>query len=561
MSADVLESPSLDDSGRWISARRVAVTAGAAILVGCVLVIAADPIARDFLARLLPHRGEISSRGTNFRRYQDVAPSVVRRTGIVLMVVGAAAGLAHYVDAHRRSMERASSSWLREAAPVAVIALTGVWYGWLASPHNAYPSNARFHWVDYLTWDSDNYFYAAGRLPHLLFYDQPHVWQAINAMIIATLLCALGRRWRISTVALTLMTATPAIASNLLLFANTAEDVLLNTAILLGTILAAYHRRPVAVGVMLGLAVLGRPSFIVLFGVLPAAEFVWALRRERRLSEAIHRTDWRYIATATATAVGFTAVAQTLFTVLGRRYMFTRGRIIDTGPLESQTPIEVDGFSISAFSGVFAWHALWVMPAVLLLGSLAAVWNARRYPRPEEPAVYFVALSAVGVLLLHESQPLNYYNVRYLTYVWPFLLVLAWHAFARMRQHHLPQRAAVLALLVLGVMVLPVDPIGVKRNVENRAETELLAVRSDVEDLGAGRPVALTFGAKSTQNFMAYVLRTNRALIALQPDQLEAGSLVVSLREDPAFEREPDLQTESIVMWVATTSDVGSSRD
>jgi hypothetical protein len=55
---------------------------------------------------------------------------------------------------------------------------------------------------------------------------------------------------------------------------------------------------------------------------------------------------------------------------------------------------------------------------------------------------------------------------------------------------------------------------------------------------------------------MAYVLRTNRANIDLRTSEFEPGSLVVSLRGEPAFERSPDFETDSILMWIATPSDV-----
>jgi hypothetical protein len=537
--------------------RRTVVAVAAAVAFGALLVLAARPLAIDLLARLIPWRGEISSSGTNYRRYDLVAPTVVRRTGAAIMAAGALAIVAHCVAARAPHTDREDPRWFRLGGPGVVVVATGCWYGWLAHPHNAYPSNARYHWVDYLTWDSDNYFYAAGRIPHLLFYDAPFLWQAINVMILASLLWAFARRLELSTAATIMLTATPAIASNLLLFADTSEDVLLNTTLLIGTMLAAASRRPIVLGVMLGLAVLGRPSFGVLFAAVPAAEYLWAVRRDRHLVVALRRTDWRYVGLCLATAVGFTVVAQSAFTMLGRRYLLTDGRLVALGALERQEAIEVDGFLISAFSGTFALHALWAMPAVLLVGSVLGVVRASRYTGSDEPAVYFVAVGGVLVLVLHESQPLNYYNLRYLTYLWPFLLVLSWYAFARMATATgAALRVGVLSMLVMGLMVLPVDPIGVKRRVQDRAETELMAVRSKVERVGEGRPVAVTFGSRSTRNLMAYVLRTNRANIDLRTSEFEPGSLVVSLRGEPAFERSPDFETDSILMWIATPSDV-----
>ena len=348
----------------------------AVFVCGLILFLAARPIALDLLARLIPWRGEISSSGTNFRRYQHVAPTVVRRTGLAIMVAAALATIAGYVEARRPPTTADEPRWYRLGGPALVVVASGCWYGWLGHPHNAYPSNARFHWVDYLTWDSDNYFYAAGRIPHLLFYETPYLWQALNAMILASLLWSLARRLELSTAATIMLTATPAIASNLLMFADTSEDVLLNTTLLIATMLAAAARRPLVLGAMLGLTVLGRPSFAVLFAAVPAAEYVWAFRRERRVGTALRATDWRYIAMCLGTAVGFTVVAQLVFTLLGRRYLLTGGRLIALGNLEGQQAIEVDGFLISAFSGTYALHALWMMPAVLLVGSVIAVVRA-----------------------------------------------------------------------------------------------------------------------------------------------------------------------------------------
>ncbi len=52
----------------------------------------------------------------------------------------------------------------------------------------------------------------------------------------------------------------------------------------------------------------------------------------------------------------------------------------------------------------------------------------RALKQKTEITVYFCALSVVLLLALHEAQPLLYFNIRYLTYLFPFLVVMSWAA-------------------------------------------------------------------------------------------------------------------------------------
>jgi hypothetical protein len=170
---------------------------------------------------------------------------------------------------------------IARASTGVVVVGTGFWFGWLGRPHNAFPSNARFHWVDYPIWDSDSFFYAAGRIPHRIFYDFPFLWQGINAAVISLLCYSIGRQLGASRWTSTAMATFPAIAGNVLIYANTAEDVLINFALLFGVIAATLKRRPTLLGFALALAVLGRPSFIVLSGCLVAGEMFQSIRHCR----------------------------------------------------------------------------------------------------------------------------------------------------------------------------------------------------------------------------------------------------------------------------------------
>ncbi|MEM9465425.1 MAG: hypothetical protein AAGA90_08615 [Actinomycetota bacterium] len=538
-------SPSTD--GR---VRRLALIA---YVAGGLLFVVAAPLA-DLVEAMLPTRAEVTSRGTYFLPFTAVGDVVIRRTGAVL----AAGGIAMLV------VDRAS--WNapdvgvrgRRAIAIGIAAVGAAWYGWLAHPHNGFLDNSRIHWVDFLTDRRDDFFYAAGRIPHEVFYDAPFLWQALNVAWVITLSWAIARRLGLSLAATVAMAATPIVATNLWVFADTAEDVMLNVALLLTVLWAVLRRGPVVVGVALTMAVLGRPSFLVLIPCVAAAEGLTMLRRERSIHATLAVATSRYVLVSGTVAVAGIVVSQLVMELIGDRYWFADGRVIDTGPLQDAEVVEVDGFSISAFSGAYVGHLLWVMPLVFVVGAVFAVVRAPRL-RPEiEHLTHFGALGAVAVLLAHESQPLLYYNIRYLTYVWPFLFVLAWVGYLALREAGaVPAvRAAALVMLVAGTMVLPTDPVERKRLIEARPEVELLEIRDDLRAVADGGTIAFTFGIESTPNYVAYVMKSERWDVWGDLDAVDEGWMVMSLRSDPWIERTPDLETESMLVHVVRSDDL-----
>lgn len=517
-------------------------TAVAAVVLGATFILWDKPIAR-LLAKGLPWRAEVASAGTNVPSFADIAPTIVWRSGVVLVVVGVLLSLVSWGDTSEQILHPRLGKW----AGGAVIIATGLWYGWLAYPHNAFPSNSRFHWVDYLTFDSGNFFYAAGRVPHMLFYDVPHVWQGINASIVAALCYIIARQLGLSPWVGAAVASIPAISGNVLLFANTAEDVMLNLALLLGVISASLSRRPVLLGTALALAILGRPSFIVFTACMVAAEGVRGLRVRRSLRDV----DWRFASIAGATCLGLTAGAQILFTVLGSRYFFVNGRFVDTGVWDQQVPREIDGFTIFPFSGTYPLHFLWVIPFVLIVGSGIALWTAKAQRKAVEATIYLSALAVAAHLLIHEAKPTMYYNVRYLTYVFPFMLFLALTALLHPRlSTNNRLRFAVVALFVLGTVVFPAGPVDLKRGVESRPDHELLEVKDELRALVDDRPVFLDYGNRASRNYVAYVLRGNvNRIRLLEESTLHPGSIVISTVQDPWSAGEPVIKTESFLVF------------
>lgn len=538
--------------------RRIAI-AGA--FVGVLLLVLDDPLAR-FIGLLLPGRGQISSSGTDIEPFLDVAPQIIQRTGIVTLAVAAIASVL--------SLWHPPKSWHVESrgrrALLLVVLATAAWYGWLAEPHNAFYTNARFHWVDYITWDSSRFTYAAGKIPHLVFYESPYLWQAINAGLVVLLVYAMGRRLGMSTWVSTALATVPAIGGNLLLFATTAEDVFLNTGLLLLVIVAALRRQPVLIGLALGLATFGRPSFVILIACFVAGEVVVGVSRRTKLREL----DWRYLMTAAGIGIIVVAVGQLVFSILGNRYLFVDGQLIRQDKLEQWVPRPVEGFTVSPFSGVYLSHLIWVAPLVVLVGAAISVFSAKGQSSQVQAALYMSGFFVVGHVLLHESKPLAYYNGRYLAYVFPFLFFMAAALLAHPRFPTLDVvRSSAVALLVLGTAVFPADPIGAKRDVENRPETQLLDARHELREITDGRFVFLDFGDVFSRNYLAYVLRRDIFTIRLvgksqgdltrpvAPDRgedLGPDNIVISIRDDPWSTDTPSLEVGDFVVFEVTDS-------
>jgi hypothetical protein len=491
------------------------------LLTGVAVAMLAGPIAA-VIGWLLPERAEVTSAGTFFEPFAAIGADIIRRTGWLVTVSGAVGLVA-------RRWPPPAAPRRRLVVPAAVIVLTGIWYAWLSTPHNAYPSNARIHWVDYLTWDNEDFFYALGRIPHSVFYDVPWLWQGINAAL-ATWLCYLvARRLNIGSLAATMLSTTIALSGNLLRFANTAEDVLLSVTLLLFVTYAALRRNGYVTGAALGLAILGRPPFVVLGFTLAAAELLMARLRPRTRAGA---GPVRYLLQAAAVTLAITVAAQGLFTLWGRRYFLSNGQLVDVPELRDLEPREVDNFTIFPFSGTFVGHLLWVFPLVIVIGAVWGLLTARHREPHTAVTVYFAGFSVIALLLTLEANPLLYYNVRYLTYLFPLASVMAWSVLAPSitpTRRSSPAHLTLVTLLALAPMAIPSDPVGLKRDLERRSEPDLLDIRDDLRTLAEGRRVVLDFGGLGSRNYVAYVLRHNIGDVVLSSEsEPQPGDILIT---------------------------------
>ncbi len=494
-----------------------------------------------WMGDILPWRAQVSSAGTQHAIFSELAPEIVERNALVALAAIASVLLWRWL----RQLRLPSGSSLILAVTVPLI--SAAWITYLAHPHNAFPTNSRFHWVDFIGYESDRFFYVAGRLPHYIFYETPYVWQGLNSLALSLCCYLIGRRLGHSRGLAAMLGAFPAISGNMLLFANTAEDVFINHLLLFGVILASLSRRSTALGIAIALAVLGRPSFILLAGCAFAAEAIYHLRSGKALRSLLSG----YIMRALVVLLAIIVSCQVIFTIMGTRYFFINGRVIDTGRLDVLTPRAIDGFTISPFSGTYIGHLLWVMPLVFLLAAAVTLLISKDLDQPIQTTAYLSALFIVGHLLTHEAKPLVYYNVRYLTYIVPFLFFLAWAGTAHKRfPADGPLRAGLLVALLLGPTVFPAKPLEVHDRLANRAEHELLDIRHEFRAISEGKEIYVDFGANSSLNYIVYVLRTDTPLVLSTADQVVSeGGFVVALQSDYPTEAPVLLQTEHYVIY------------
>jgi hypothetical protein len=206
-----------------------------------------------------------------------------------------------------------------------------------------------------------------------------------------------------------------------------------------------------------------------------------------------------------------------------------------------------------------------VIPVFVLAGAVAAVIVARRQAVHVESTVYLAVSGAMLLVLVLEANPLLYYNIRYLTYLLPLLMVAAWSLLApgvigssgdahrRILSSAVVMRPFVAAALVLSPMVIPANPVGIKRAIEERDELELLDVNTELRELADGRTVYLMFGAASTRNYLSYVLRGSPNDIKLPGESAPGEGLVIVRREDAPAGVEPVLETDSFIVFVNET--------
>ncbi|HEV7524034.1 MAG TPA: hypothetical protein VGP92_03675 [Acidimicrobiia bacterium] len=481
----------------------------AAIAVGAGLAWWAAP----HLARASAHRTanalSVASRGTVFPSISHVLTFTIRSSVLILLAVALIARFSPMLTRVKLT-PRASVV----ALVVLVVAGAAV-YGWFGYPHNAFPSNSRYHWVDIYFDRRNNWYYTLVKLPHRIFYNAPQILQALNGAANVALTYAIGRTiFRSSRVLPSLFSVAYLASSLMLLFANTAEDVQLNIAVLMLAYLLYLRRSTPWLGLALFIVVLGRPQLVVVWAAFVATELL-VTQRGTVVARVRALFADRFVTVNLAVATALFVLWDLLLVVRHQNWLLHNGHVIDSA-LTSLKPIPVDGFTISPFSGAYVLHGLWIFPTTLMLGSVYALWRVRELPDMARRALVFGLIVVTACLFVSEAEPLFYFNVRYLAYLFPFLIVTGFTVLALPPPRRRPifGRPALAALLCLGVVTTRWIALDQHRIMVDTPITRAFAHKGTIDSI-VGRANAGTTMGGAARNYVSYLLRRPIDKIAL----------------------------------------------
>ncbi len=468
---------------------------------------------------LLPAAATVRSRGTPYPSMVHVLPFIIRAGASTVLAAALIAWVAARVTLPNPSPRTARLVGL--ATISAVVLVTAVIYGWFGYPPNAFVTNARIHWVDIYFNRAGVWYYTLVKV-HRFFYDVPYLLQALNGALNATLMYAIGRTFfRPRRVMPILMAVAYLGSSLLLLFANTAEDVQLNVAVLLCAYLFYLRRSTPWLGVALFLVVLGRPQLLLVWAAVAITEFLVCERRpgQGRLRSLL--AD-RFLVPNLAVAAGLFAVWDGFLVVRGQNWLFHNGKVLDSR-LTNLKPIATDGFTISRLGGAYVFHSLWIYPTALLVGAAVALWRVRELSPTAKRALLFAIFATGFGIAVSEVEPLFYYNVRYLAYYLPFIIAAGFVVLTLPAPHRargrpaLLGRPAVAALLCLGVLTTPWTAWGQHRQLLNNPITAAFADRGTIRAIIGDARAGTTSTHTSMQDYICYLLRRRRQSIAIVP--------------------------------------------
>jgi hypothetical protein len=510
---------------------------GPLIAVGAVAYALAPRIAWR-LDRYLPAAATVRSRGTNFPGILDAAPFTIRSTAILLVGAALIALLAPRVHVNVRPTRRAA---IVTMAALAVVA--GAVYWWFGYPHNGLPANSYIHWVDISFTRAHTYWYVLVKPAHRLFYDRPYLLQAINGALNVTLVYLIGRSLYRRGFMPVAMAAALLVSSLVLTFADTAEDVQLTIAALLCATLAIARRSTPWTGVALFVVVLARPELGYLWIAWGTAE--WLVRDRDDARTIVARTKAvlhdRYVVVNGAIALGLFVVWDAILVARGDNWLFKNGKVLDTHLVDLK-PITTDGFTISRLSGAYVLHALWVFPTIWLIAIAVALWRQRELPLVARRLLVFCVLVVVGGIAVSELQPLFYFNVRYLSYLLPFLLLGAFTV------PLLPSRgrrpwfgpAALATMLLLAGTTTHWEAFRTHDRLTAAPVAQTFGARFELRRIVGDAPLSTMSPALTTRRYLAYIFHRqardirpvgfddlpSRGFVYTSPESLPPGAVV-----------------------------------
>lgn len=205
----------------------------------------------------------------------------------------------------------------------------------------------------------------------------------------------------------------------------------------------------------------------------------------------------------------------------GNRWFLKGGEgLFDTSATDNVSPIEVEGFTISFFSGSFLGHLLWIAPFLFLIPWLClrifGKIDCYESDGPRKSVIIFMMSGGVLTLLVLEAFPVLYFNLRYLTFAGVPLIISAITLLGiiceksswRKGLEGAPGKCLVAAVLVGGSLasVTPIHGLSPssRMSFDASAVGELWDSREVLRSLSKDRDVVVLSKSKSDFNMASY---------------------------------------------------------
>lgn len=419
---------------------------------------------------------------------------------------------------------------------------SAVFVGYYSFPLTTSSSNSRIHWVDWrlVPAAQNDLRYFATRIVRSTEWMLSNPW-LIGASLTSfsvLMIFVLGHRekW---PVAVSLILSCGLIFSGPLgLFINPSEDASTVFAIMISsTVLMTFPRmRPIA----LVLPTLVRPEFITFwlaFLVLTGMECFTTLRLLRRDRVDSGTSTWQILATGSkrhapyfvtifGAGILFLFLQFGLYDALGRRWFMIDGQFIDQSATAAVVPKEIDGWTISAFSGTYIFHFIWMFPTLLILGCILVLEGFLR-KRTSDSETFsgrydgqvnrpinmplLLLLWCGAILVLHEAKPILYFNTRYLSYAIVAALLASGGIVSKQvcsrnwpRRDALDPRNVAYFSALLAIFLLPTAHSDLREINLDRDYASWALYRDDLVEYGKIWPILSLDHRSATRNSISY---------------------------------------------------------
>jgi len=535
---------------------------GCILAGGLVFFFLAQDITEYLSVSVLPKAMTVRSGGTYFPPFADANGFThqLRWGGLLLALLGAGLAISSVLPVKRlysmlMNLSSRRMGWLLAGLLLATFAV----YLYVAYPPNFYPSNSYSHWLRN-RWESRWIgLYPAIQLMHHMFYEFPSLLTSLLG-VANTFLVFVSTRRLLDSRLLGLLAATGfAFSGNVMLFADTAEGVMVCHNLLLLVVLVYGWRSRYLVGVVIFMATLGRPQFVALVPAFLCAEF--ALRdflsssEARLLPHLLLKQAWvrartvlmdRFVLTNLLSFSLLYAVWQVITYTQGANLFLHLGHNINLeGNPFTATSRTIVGVQYP-FSGAHLLHALWIFPVSVVLCNLALPLCLRSFrPQVRAMAVFILSFSIIN-FIYHESVVAYGFNVRHISYYYPILYVNAWLVIPFVLSHSRKYGALFVLLLVFSPATVFNQSFPVRERILSRPEHELLQYRYELRKWRQGRTVYTDGISKYSRNYLAYILKMKRGYILGTRDssKIVGSALYLSVAGDTKACSEVLISTE-----------------